>query len=55
MRADGYIVMRRGIRYEIELREGIDLAVFALGRFQRHVSTNRRLVLPRDALVIDVG
>src|SRR5262245_31025571 len=49
------IVSRRGIRYELDLNEGIDFSLFLTGGFQRHVSDFRGNLLPEDAVVIDVG
>jgi FkbM family methyltransferase len=52
---DMRIVVRGGIKYELDLSEGIDLSVFLFGNFQRHVSQNERLSLPEDAVIFDVG
>jgi FkbM family methyltransferase len=54
-REDRRIITRQGIKYEIDLSEGIDLSVFLFGRFQKHVSQNKRLSLPQDAVIFDVG
>jgi FkbM family methyltransferase len=54
-REDNRIIVRDGIKYEIDLSEGIDLSLFLFGTFQKHVSQNRYLSLPRDAVVFDVG
>ncbi|MBI4538193.1 MAG: FkbM family methyltransferase [Gemmatimonadetes bacterium] len=55
LRTDRRIITRSGIRYEVDLSEAIDLSVFLLGHFQKHVSENKRLSLPEDAVIFDVG
>lgn len=54
-RQDRRVIVRNGIKYEIDLSEGIDLSMFLFGNFQKHVSENKRLSLPRDAIIFDVG
>jgi FkbM family methyltransferase len=54
-REDRRIIVRNGIRYEVDLSEGIDLSVFVFGKFQRHVSSNKYISLPEDAVIFDVG
>ncbi len=49
------VVERNGIRFDLDLAEGIDLSIFLVGRFQRHLFDQRRIHLPDDALVMDVG
>lgn len=50
---DEQIVTRSGVRYQLDLREGIDLAIFIFGGFQNHVAA----VSPgrADAVIFDVG
>jgi FkbM family methyltransferase len=48
-------VTRRGIRWELDLREGIDLSIYLLGSFEpRTVAVYRRL-LPRGGIALDIG
>jgi FkbM family methyltransferase len=54
-REDRRTIVRSGIKYEIDLSEGIDLSLFLFGTFQKHISQNRFLSLPQDAVVFDVG
>jgi len=54
-RRDQRIITRKGITYEIDLSEGIDLSVFLFGKFQKHVAGNKRLSLREDAVIFDVG
>ena len=48
-------ITRSGIRFEVDLTEGIDLSLFLFGGFQRHVARNRYFRLAEDAVVLDVG
>jgi FkbM family methyltransferase len=48
-------VRRRGLNWELDLKEGIDLAIFAFGSFERQTGrTIERLVKP-GATVLDIG
>jgi hypothetical protein len=38
-------IRRRGIHYEVDLTEGIDLSLFLFGNFQRHVFRYRLMAL----------
>lgn len=46
---------RRGIRFDLDLREGIDLAIYLFGGFQDHVGGIDRGLLPGDPVILDVG
>lgn len=46
---------RSGIRYELDLNEGIDLAIFLFGGFQKHIYRNRLLKISGPATIIDIG
>lgn len=48
-------VKRRGIWYELDLNEGIDLAIFLFGSFQKHVYLNRLLKIDGPGTIVDVG
>lgn len=48
-------ITRGGIRYEVDLSEGIDLSLFLFGGFQKHVTHNRWVEIPEDAVILDVG
>lgn len=50
-------VTRGGIRFALDLGEGIDLSVYLFGNFQKHVFNHPRLNLPasRHPVVLDVG
>lgn len=49
------VVERNGIWFDLDLAEGIDLSIFLVGRFQKHVFDPRRIHIPEDACVMDVG
>jgi FkbM family methyltransferase len=49
------IIKRRGVTYEADLSEGIDLSTFLFGSYQKHVLKNRFTALQSDSVVFDVG
>ncbi len=49
------VISRNGVKYEVDLAEGIDLSLFLTGSFQKHVSRSTHYKLPDDAVIIDVG
>jgi FkbM family methyltransferase len=55
MRGDRHRIRRGGIRYDVDLSEGIDLSLFLFGRFQSHVLEQARHRLDRSAVIFDVG
>jgi FkbM family methyltransferase len=52
---DRYIIRRGGICYEVDLSEGIDLALFIMGSFQGYIVRNSLFTLSDSAVVLDVG
>ena len=54
---DTRIVNRKGVRYELDLQEGIDLHIFLAGSFQKHVikAAKERLDIQAELTFIDVG
>jgi len=54
-RRDVRTVVRRGIKYQLDLTEGIDLSVFLFGSFQKHITQGKYLSLPGNAVIFDVG
>ncbi len=54
-RTDSAQVTRRGIRWQLDLREGIDLAIYLFGYFEYEtVRAYRKLLKPGDT-VLDIG
>ena len=49
------IIKRNGINFEVDITEGLDLSLFLFGNFQKHVSENKYLDLPENAVIFDVG
>ncbi len=49
------IIDRDGVKYEVDLAEGIELSLFLFGKFQSHITTNPFLKIPQNAVVIDIG
>ena len=49
------IIKRNGLNFEIDITEGLDLSLFLFGNFQKHVTENKYLDLPEDAVIFDVG
>ncbi len=48
-------IRRRGIHYEVDLTEGIDLSVFLFGNFQRHVIADNYFSMSTEAIIFDIG
>lgn len=48
-------IVRRGIRYEVNLSEGIELALFVFGRYQKWITDTKYYSVPPDAVILDVG
>lgn len=49
------IIVRNGIRYFIDLTEGIDLSLFLFGNFQKHILHSKLYSIPENAVIFDVG
>ena len=47
--------VRQHIRYDLDLREGIDLHVFIFGHFQQHIVKSSLIDIPENALILDIG
>jgi FkbM family methyltransferase len=52
---DQQTIRRHGINYVIDLNEGIDLHLFLFGNFQKHITDNKVMKIPDDAVIFDVG
>jgi FkbM family methyltransferase len=48
-------IRRRGLAFDVDLREGIDLSLFLFGSFQRDLLTTIKVLVPRDGVFVDVG
>jgi FkbM family methyltransferase len=49
------VVKRNGMTFELDITEGIDLAVFLFGSFQSHITKSKKISIPKDAVILDVG
>jgi hypothetical protein len=49
------VIYRGGLKFEVDISEGIDLSLFLFGHFQNHVTRNKFLSIPEDAVIFDVG
>jgi FkbM family methyltransferase len=53
--SDSKIVVRNGIKYALDISEGIDLSLYLFGSFQAYVTSPKYYSLSPDAIVLDVG
>lgn len=49
------VINRKGINYEIDLSEGIELSLYLFGNFQRHITGNSYLQIRKDFVIVDIG
>lgn len=49
------IIDRNGIKYEVDLSEGIDFSLYLFGGFQSHVYDTNLINIKEDATIIDIG
>lgn len=49
------VIARGGLKFEVDITEGLDLSLLLFGNFQQHVSDNKFIHLPDDAVIFDVG
>ncbi len=52
---DKHLIRRKGVVYQVDLSEGVDLSLFLFGNFQNHVSNQKYVKLKNDAVIFDVG
>lgn len=55
LRQDKQVIRRKGVFYEVDLTEGIDLSLYVFGNFQDYVIRNKYFSIPADAVILDVG
>lgn len=55
LRKDIHLICRKGVRYEVDLTEGIDLSLYLFGNFQDHVTHQKYYSIPESAVIFDVG
>lgn len=49
------IFKRRGIKWELDLEEGIDLSIYLFGGFEREVSKAYEKIITPGAIILDIG
>lgn len=49
------VIDRDGVKYEIDLSEGIELSLFLFGKFQSHITNNPFLKIEKNFTIIDIG
>src|ERR1043166_7297998 len=49
------VIVRNGVKYEVDLSEGIELSLFLFGKYQSHITANPFLKIPADGVILDVG
>lgn len=49
------IIRRGGLKFEVDISEGLDLSLFLFGNFQKHVTENKFIDLEEDSVILDIG
>ncbi|MDO8999068.1 MAG: FkbM family methyltransferase [Bacteroidota bacterium] len=49
------VIDRDGVKYEVDLAEGIELSLFLFGKFQSHITKNSFLTIANNYTIIDIG
>lgn len=49
------VIERDGVKYEVDLAEGIELSLFLFGKFQSHITNNSFLKIQDNFTIIDIG
>jgi len=49
------VIERDGVRYEVDLAEGIELSLFLFGKFQSHITSNSFFKIEKDYTILDIG
>jgi len=52
---DSVRVIRKGLRWELDLSEGIDLVIFAFGQFENETAKALAGIVKPGAIVLDIG
>jgi len=55
LKKDRHQVRRKGVCYEVDLSEGIDLSLFLFGNFQNYVTQSKYFSINADAIIFDIG
>lgn len=49
------VIEKNGVKYEVDLSEGIELSLYLFGNFQKHITKNSFLTIHDDFTIIDIG
>lgn len=49
------VIEKNGVKYEVDLSEGIELSLYLFGNFQKHITKNSFLTIQDDFTIIDIG
>lgn len=49
------VIERNGLKYEIDLAEGIELSLFLFGKYQKHITQNSFLRIHENDVIVDIG
>jgi FkbM family methyltransferase len=49
------IIDRKGIKFEVDLSEGIELSLYLFGNFQDHVINNSFYAIKQNDIILDIG
>jgi FkbM family methyltransferase len=55
LRKNDHLIRRKGVVYQVDLSEGVDLSLFLFGNFQGHVTNQKYVQLKDNAVIFDVG
>jgi len=55
LRKNDHRIRRKGIVYDVDLSEGVELSLFLFGNFQDHVTRQTYFSIKDDAVIFDVG
>jgi FkbM family methyltransferase len=55
LREDVHLIQRKGVSYEVDLSEGIDLSLYLFGNFQNYITNNKFFSFPETAVIFDIG
>ena len=49
------VIQKRGIKYEVDLSEGIELSLYLFSDYQSHVTKNSFGAIKKDFIILDIG
>jgi FkbM family methyltransferase len=55
LRNNNHLIKRKGVVYDVDISEGVELSLFLFGNFQDHVTNKKYFTIKDDAIIFDVG